>query len=42
MLDSLKDIIVWLGNVLTDIVTGIQGTFHYWNRTIGEIEDLAE
>jgi hypothetical protein len=41
MFDSLKDVITWLGNLLKDIVTGIQGTFHYWDRTAKEIEELA-
>ena len=42
MLDSLKDIVTWLGNVLVDIVKGIKGTYTYWNKRKDGLEDLVE
>ena len=42
MFDSLKDILVWLGNLLTDIVKGIKGTYTYWDKRKDELEDLVE
>ncbi len=42
MFDSLKDILVWLGNLLTDIVKGIKGTYTYWDNRKDELEDLTK
>ena len=42
MFDSLKDIVTWLGNVLTSIVKGIKGTYTYWDNRKDELEDLTK
>ena len=41
-LDSADHIIDWLKAILLEIVAGIKGTFHYWDRKAGELEDLVE
>ena len=41
-LDNATAIIDWLKAILLDIVAGIKGTFHYWDRKAGELEDLVE
>ncbi len=42
MLDSLKVIVTWLGNLLTDIVKGIKGTYTYWDNRKDDLEDLTK
>ena len=41
-LDSFDKVLTWLQAVLLDIVAGIKGTYHYWNRKSDEIEALAD
>ena len=41
-LDSFSEIAKWLGELLTEIVKGIKGTYTYWNKRKDELEDLVE
>ena len=41
-MDKLKDIVNWLGNVLTAIVKGIKGTYTYWDKRKDGLEDLIK
>ncbi len=41
-LDSFAAVLDWLKAILLDIVAGIKGTYHYWDRKADELEDLAE
>ena len=41
-LDSFEKVLKWLEAVLLDIVKGIKGTYHYWDRKADELEALGE
>ena len=42
MLDTLSEIVNWLGAILTEIVKGVKGTFIYWNKRKDELEGLVD
>ena len=41
-LDNATAILEWMKAILLEIVKGIKGTFHYWDRKADELEALAE
>ncbi len=41
-LDSFDAVITWIETILLEIVKGIKGTFHYWDRKKDELEELAD